>query len=528
MSRRDKDRKGKRERKRIDHYKQSGKKLQPPLATYPNIELIDYHRQLLPQLLWLESLIDLYGEEEFPRLVRRFLDLVDTLGITGAEPVSGFVESFAFVPEAPRQSFVDSNRRAVEVAVIEPFGAALQLYSDCPMNWLLASYGDTRVGFDLDSAVASLKRWTTALVDRTGAHSNMARVMVFARYLKAGKARIPDRGLIDELKVYPRCRDRGLTESRIRADSNAIFGQVVRGFTWGDAFWATNGRITMCSARMGDEQDSATQTQERFLRTLIDHSDQAADGFLTAIRADHQKCIPDPSTFEKTSVLSGLLARASALGLDVLRERSLWVAEVGGIMLRCLCETLILLAWLLRKDDMALYRRFVQYSLGQQDLYGLKLQDYEGYREAFKALYIGDDKLADVMSEDSWDAQMRTIDLGNWAGIDTRKMAEQGGTKVYYDLVFSLCSADVHSQFISIARWNMVPCTNPLHNYHLLPAWGRRSVNPFLPLSACVLLKEACHRFFEHYKVDATCTRVLESLLNDASGIMLNASPAPT
>jgi hypothetical protein len=80
----------------------------------------------------------------------------------------------------------------------------------------------------------------------------------------------------------------------------------------------------------------------------------------------------------------------------------------------------------------------------------------------FKVLRIGGDKLVDAMSRDSWDAQLRTIDLGDWAGIDTRKMAEEGGTNVYYDLVFSLCSADVHSQFISIARWNMVPCTNPL------------------------------------------------------------------
>jgi hypothetical protein len=470
-------------------------------------------------------LIDLYGDENFPGIANRFLDLVDTLGITGSEPVSGLVESFGFVPEPQRQHFVDSNRRAVEIAVIEPFGAALQLYTDCPMNWLVAAYGDTEHGLDLDSAVASLKQWTTSLVDRTGPDSNMARAIVFARYLKAGKVIIRDRELIEELKVYPRCKNRGLTESRVRANSNAIFGQVVRDFTWGDAFWATNGRTSMCSTRMGTEQDSARQTQKEFLGTLITRCDQAAGEFLAAIRADHQKCIPAPSIFEKTSVLSGLLARASALGLDMLTERSLWVAEVGGIMLRCLCETLILLSWLLRKDDTALFQRFVQYSLGQQDLYGLKLQDYDGYREAFKALYIGDDKVADAMSEDSWGAQLRTIDLGHWAGIDTRKMAEEGEVKVYYDLVFSLCSADVHSQFISIARWNMVPCTNPLHNCHLLPAWGRRSVNPFLPLTACVLLREACHRYFEHYKIDATCMRVLESLLNDASDIVLNASP---
>ena len=196
-------------------------------------------------------------------------------------------------------------------------------------------------------------------------------------------------------------------------------------------------------------------------------------------------------------------------------------------MLRCLCETLILLAWMVRKDEKALYERFVQYSLGQQDLYGLKLQGYEGYREAFQSLHIGDDKLADMLSKDSWEAQLRTIELGNWAGTDTRKMAEEGGTKTYYDLVFSLCSADVHSQFISLARWNMTPCTNPLHNYHMIPAFGRRFMNPFLPLTACVLLREACREFFGHYKVDAGSTKVLSELLEEVSKKVLNASPAP-
>jgi hypothetical protein len=520
-----KDRKARTGRKRIDGYTRKGKKLQPPLAACPNLMPIDYHRQVLPQLLWLESLLDLYGEEKLPGVAHPFLDLVDALGTTRSDPVSGLVASFEFVPEPKRQSFVDSNRKAVEISVIEPFGAALRLYDDCPMHWLLACYGEARNDYDIDSSLASLGRWTASLLDRTGEHSNMARAMVFARYLKAGKIHINDGALIDELEKYPRCRDRRLTESRIRAHSNAAFGEVIHGSSWSDAFWVTSGRISMCSTEMADDTDSGMQAQGKQLSDLIIRYGETANAFLVAIRADHQKCIPDPSAFEKTSVLSGLLARAGALGVDMLTEKALWVAEVGGIQLRCLCETLILLAWLLRKDETALYNRFVTYSLGQHDLYGLKLEGYEGYRKAFKALCLGGDQQADAMSKDSWDAQLRTIDLGNWAGIDTRKMAEEGDTKVYYDLVFSLCSADVHSQFISIAQWNMVPCTNPLHNSHLLPAWGRRVVNPFLPLTACVLLKEACQRFFEYYKVDAVSTGVLAKLLDDASAIIMNSLP---
>lgn len=528
MSRRKKDRKAKQKRRRLDAYKRSGKTLAPPLAALP-MRPLDYHRQLLPQLLWLESILDHCGEKEFPGLVHRFLDLVDALGTSAADPVSGMVESFQFIPEAKRAAFVQEHRDAVEAMVVVPFGSALVLHAACPMNWLLDFYGRAACQFDLDSALASLKRWTGSLLDREGDHANLTRTMVLARYMKAGKLRLPnDSSLIDELAAYPNCKDRRATECMLRAMSHGVYGDVMHKFTWGDAFWSTNGKISMCTTENDEPQQPDRAAQDEALSKLIARYGSAAEAFFRAIREDHPKCFPDPSAFEKTSVLSGLLARASALGLDMLTEQALWKAEVGGILLRCLCETLILLAWLVRKDEAPLYQRFVQYSLGQQDLYGLKLEGYEGYREAFQALRLGDEKRADAMAKDSWDAQMRTINLGNWANTDTRKMAEEGGTKVYYDLVFSLCSADVHSQFISLARWNMVFCSNPLHNSHLLPAFGRRIENPFLPLTACALLKETCHRFFEHYKVVPTCTNVLERALAEASAIVTVGRPTET
>lgn len=412
MSKRKKNRKPKRKHKRIDAYKRKGNTFAPPLATYPNLRPLDYQRQLLPQLLWLECLQESYGQDRFPGMVHKFLDLVDGIGTSGSDPVSGLVESFSFVPEDRRAGFVREHRDAVEAMVIEPFAHVLTLYTDCPMRWLLDYYGREGLQCDLDSALAFVSRWTASLMDRTSENSNMARALVFARYLNAGKVKIPDRELLEELATYPRCKDRRQTESSIRALSNMVLGDAIHNFYWGDAFWRTNGRISMCTIDDGDKEQQDRQAQDRVLSRLIEQYGVAAEAFSKAIRKDHQKCFPDPSDFEKTSVLSGLLARASALGSDMLTEQSLWKAEVGGILLRCLCETLILMAWLVHKDEKELYKRFVQYSLGQQDLYELKLEGREGYREAFQALRLGDEKLADKMAKDSWDAQMRTINLG--------------------------------------------------------------------------------------------------------------------
>jgi len=172
----------------------------------------------------LASLRDKYGEQRFPIIAHRFLDLIEQLWSGDPEPVSGLVESFAFVPESKRKPFVDQHREPVRLAVIEPFSAALRLYPDCPMRWVWDYYPPTANELDLDMALTSLKRWTQSLLDREAEPSNEARAIVFARYIKAGRVSIPDASLIEELEAYPQCKNRRLTESTVRADSNAMFG----------------------------------------------------------------------------------------------------------------------------------------------------------------------------------------------------------------------------------------------------------------------------------------------------------------
>lgn len=509
------NRKGK--NRRIDHYRKAGKTLTPPLASLPNVSSIDYNARILPNLLWIEAVRDYYGDKRFVSVVHGFVDLFDDVNKVLARPVSGLVQSFDLVPVSVQQSFVKSNSETILNAVIRPFVGALRMYPSCPMAWLASDYSGEYLNNDLDSTLSSLKRWTSDLSDRGGPSSNMARAIVLARYLKAGKLKLPpDRELIDGLAAYPNCEDRELVESSIRAMTNMLWDSHIRDSTWARDFWQANGRISVCTTDDDGKTNSASDAND-LLKELGFAYATGAGEFLAAVKRDYLKCYPEVDNFEKTCVVAGLLSRTAALLSDILTQGSLWVGEIGGILLRCMCETLILSAWLITRDDKSLYQKFVLYSLGQADLYGLKIEGYEGYREMFKALYLGDDGTVDNIVKDKWAAQLRTIDLGNWAGIDTRKMAEEGGTKTYYDLIFTECSSDVHSQFMSLARWNMIPCSNPLHNYHLLPAFGERRLNPFLPLTACVLAKETCSRIFKYLHIDAECVEVLAGLLNRVS-----------
>jgi hypothetical protein len=58
---------------------------------------------------------------------------------------------------------------------------------------------------------------------------------------------------------------------------------------------------------------------------------------------------------------------------------------------------------------------------------------------------------------------------GSWSGIDTRKMAEEAGQRDFYRFTYPPFSSAVHSTWNHVSRFDLVPCTNPLHAGHRVP-----------------------------------------------------------
>jgi len=124
-----KNKKGKkRNKRRIDSYKKTGKKLAPPLALYPNLSPIDYHANILPNLLWIEAVRDFFGDNHFVSVIYAFLDLLDEDSKGVSEPISGLVQSFDRVPVPSRIAFVKNNTTIIKRAVIEPFANVFYVY----------------------------------------------------------------------------------------------------------------------------------------------------------------------------------------------------------------------------------------------------------------------------------------------------------------------------------------------------------------------------------------------------------------
>ena len=79
------------------------------------------------------------------------------------------------------------------------------------------------------------------------------------------------------------------------------------------------------------------------------------------------------------------------------------------------------------------------------------------------------EELADEVNEEIWE-ELLSVDLGgNFANMDMRKMAYEVDLQELYRLVYSPASSELHGEWTSLKKFNLVRCANPLHRFHRLP-----------------------------------------------------------
>ncbi len=73
------------------------------------------------------------------------------------------------------------------------------------------------------------------------------------------------------------------------------------------------------------------------------------------------------------------------------------------------------------------------------------------------------------------------INLGQWAGADLRKMAEESGTKDIYDAHYGWTSGFSHGHWAPMRDTTLIICLNALHRAHRIPADSKRIHGDVVP-----------------------------------------------
>jgi hypothetical protein len=169
--------------------------------------------------------------------------------------------------------------------------------------------------------------------------------------------------------------------------------------------------------------------------------------------------IYDSETYE---AIGGLLSRQVTLSMNLASAPQIWNGHVAPLILRAMTDAHITLAWILLEPTER-SRKYILYGLGQEKL----------YIENLKSEVVKDDKRANLMIEvrESWLNSQRAdflteVNVGNWAGLNTRQMADEADCQGLYKFAYTPFSGVAHNMWQHVSRYNLVPCKNPLHKYH--------------------------------------------------------------
>ena len=440
--------KGKAKDSRIDQHKRTGKQLEPAWVHAMGIKLTyqSWRNDRLPEMLWASLMLaSMERSEAFWEFIRIIQFVQDherkaelkNLTITGIAELEGQLKKEVI-------AFITSHPRTAQAL------ATLKVFENLPSkeDW----YENLR-GFDPSMQL---------LVNAVGGTLSYASVMstdccwVTARTkLAAGEIKISRKltGLISALETYPAMEPGTPEGARIRVIGKGPIGTTGAESAWSNAFWDENWGKTPCvpqpQPQFQEELRNSTTRQGiiDLAGALTEHWKQTHS--MTSVDAKHDATFG--AAFYSLRILSEMMSIGTSNGV------------LGRLGLRTILETRINLKHLIDEDSADLWQKWRGYGAGQAKLASLKLDDSKEMPE-----FISLEDIEGIAYEDLRE-ELLTIDLGNWAGSNLRKISEDANLKETYDHFYTWSSAYAHGAWGAIRESSFQTCANPLHRLHRYP-----------------------------------------------------------
>lgn len=477
-----------------------GRVYSSPLAATGALQVHDWFKDDLPDLLWPALVLAEQGNESVHRFVRWQKAVQDGLAAHGettlvAESLDGRLTHLAVLAakfsDAAELIVAEATRYGLLSVGVR---SALGSYPYMPAPWL-AGQGQVR-----PPGLPELQLIRSALLAalKDGHLEALLKCLRTWSTVQAGSFR-SDEKTIDILKNYPGdSTTRSAADSAVRAMWGAHRGAVLvddpnhfdEAIKWARVFWGANSMTSRCVRKresegedeMGDQEDGSDVND---LTSAEEPSGDAAAA--TPVPADgaHLRGLTMDllSSFvealetaparlhdnERQEVISGLVVRAGRDLIAVLTAPDLWCMEHGAHIVRMLVESKIYLHWMAQQDP-SIYREFQEYGAGKAKLYA-RISD-EVPAEAREAGFQEAIEEFERLSHNHDVLDHRVVDTRDTfaGGKSIRAMAEETGLLDFYRQAYSLASGVAHSEWWSIETHAMEPCLNVLHGLHLIPS----------------------------------------------------------
>lgn len=460
----------KRQKVLFDHV-QKGKRFIPPMLrlTAPLSE-VRWANFMLPEMLWLGLLIRRYNYLKGAELGLLFsLTAMNTIK---ENKWFGPISSYANLTDMQKEEIIKS---LISSDTLDQYKEALMplavFYPRCPINFIFKNDDFKNIcklellnDFKLFLTNNSSRRDRDAmLIQGSAIYNALGSDLLKICVPESELPKIPEI-LID----YPNSDESRRCGSEVRATLNMLLGETRDSYStnWSDYFWNRGLELDPCNMK-----DLVIPMHRMEFRKgypeILDKYIKSVDNELSE---RWNKWELDLSKTEMFETIGALLARQTTIGEHFISSPVFWNDQMAPIILRAMVDLYITLSWIF-KDPLERSKKYIAYGLGQEKL------EIEHLKTVFEdqASDCRDDEIGKIIENRlEWLNSQRwhfltEVNVGNWAGIDTRTMAKEADCEDIYRFQFNPLSSSTHNMWHYVAKYNLQYCENPLHRFHMIP-----------------------------------------------------------
>jgi len=442
-----------------------GQTLVTPLNRIPNVAPMQWTFDRMPELLWAALVRAVLPRSDalavFRKVVVEMRKALEARDLNPREAMPTLTHLATLYP--------DFIPKLVEIVAVHPLGYAalrpLLLFDALPGKdvWTKAIAADNQEGDAevlMDAVVEYLWHQSEPATDIRWVCVAAASIVSQKMHYRKGA----DDEHVEGLRLYPDYGDMRAIRPFIRSSEMAMWMMQEGGYPWSKAFWEECHGHTPCMGAEPVDLPPVAPTAEEVIPNIA-----AAAGLISRHWFNTATTTGVDARHETVFALVLYALRCLTELLDRNRRR-----VAGRLLLRTIVEARITQAYLIHKDNSDLWKTYRRYGSGQAKLALLKIS--EAARQPHS---VSIELLELLANEDVW-AEFVDINLGNWAGLDLRKMAEASGTKDIYDTHYGWNSGYAHGQWAAVRDTTLTTCMNPLHRLHRIPLGSIREFGDVL------------------------------------------------
>ncbi|WCL51048.1 DUF5677 domain-containing protein [Leptospira sp. GIMC2001] len=361
-------------------------------------------------------------------------------------------------------------------------------------------FGD--IDHQIEKDKSTLKKLIQLTFNRRSDFSTVIQSIICISDYENGLSHFPDNNSVPNFRLIienPESYESQQLHGRIRNHVNSSYMNIQDelGSSWSEYFWRNGISIEKIQIPIDiiDTDPNINHPIIVFANNFRNHTHSIVNDIWTSLPIDTY----DSSEYE---VVGSLINRQSNIAIKMSKNPDIWDVHIAPILLRSMIDCHITLAWILKSPKLR-SKLYISYGLGQLKLQIEHIKNQitdEMDNEEKEAMHDLIENLQNWINSQHY-IFLQDVNIGNWSGISTRKMAEEAEILNTYNALYIPFSSATHSMWNHTGRIDSVPYNSPFHKYIRSPIFIKSTFEFDQMYNATKYLSKSLNTVIDHYSL---------------------------